>query len=70
MGSAVAFAIGQEKDLSECSLHELQQFEKRIQQDVFDVLTLEGSVNARNIVGGTAPEQVKFQVQQCRELIR
>lgn len=70
VGSAVAFAIKQNKDLSECSLDELQQFESRIDQDVFDVLTLEGSVRARNIVGGTAPEQVRFQVQQCRELIR
>ena len=70
VGSAVAYAIEQGKDLSECSLAELKQFEARIEKDVFDVLTLEGSVNARNIVGGTAPEQVRFQVQQCRQLIR
>jgi argininosuccinate lyase len=69
VGSAVAFAIEQNKDLSDCSLDELQQFESRIQQDVFDVLTLEGSVNARDILGGTAPQQVKFQIQQCRKLI-
>ncbi|MBC8211518.1 MAG: argininosuccinate lyase [Gammaproteobacteria bacterium] len=69
VGTAVAFGIQHGKDLSECSLQELQQFDARIEQDVFDVLTLEGSVNARNITGGTAPEQVRFQIQQCRALI-
>jgi argininosuccinate lyase len=69
VGTAVAFGIQHDKDLSECSLQELQQFDARIEQDVFGVLTLEGSVNARNITGGTAPEQVRFQIQQCRDLI-
>jgi argininosuccinate lyase len=69
VGNAVAFAIAQDKDLSECSLQELQQFDSRIEQDVFEVLTLEGSVNARNIIGGTAPQQVLYQIDQCRQLI-
>ena len=38
-------------------------------QDVFDVLTLEGSLAARNITGGTAPEQVRRQVAAGRKLI-
>jgi argininosuccinate lyase len=69
VGSAVAYAIEQGKDLSECSLEELQQFHDDIEADVFDVLTLEGSVNARNILGGTAPQQVRYQIGQCRNLI-
>ncbi len=69
VGNAVAFAIEQNKDLSECSLQELQYFHTTIEQDVFEVLTLEGSVNARNILGGTAPEQVRLQIKQCRKLI-
>ena len=69
VGNAVAFAIQQNKDLSECTLQELQQFDARIEEDVFEVLTLEGSVNARDIIGGTAPRQVRFQVEQCRQLI-
>ena len=40
------------------SLDELQQFSVQIKDDVFEVLTLEGSVNARNHLGGTAPKQV------------
>lgn len=69
VGNAVAFAITQNKDLSECSLQQLQQFDSRIEADVFQVLTLEGSVNARDIIGGTAPAQVRFQIDQCRQLI-
>ncbi len=70
VGKAVAFAIEQGKDLSACTLQELQKFDPRIEQDVFEVLTLEGSLNARNITGGTAPEQVLFQVNAGRERIK
>ncbi len=69
VGSAVAYAIEHGKDLSECSLEEMKVFNTRIEQDVFDVLTLEGSVSARNIIGGTAPNQVRYQIEQCRKLI-
>ena len=70
VGNAVAFAIEQGKDLSACTLKELQQFDASIEADVFEVLTLEGSLNARNITGGTAPEQVLFQVNAGRAMIR
>ena len=70
VGNAVAFAIEQGKDLSACTLKELQQFDTDIEEDVFEVLTLEGSINARNITGGTAPEQVLFQVNAGREMIK
>jgi len=58
VGKAVAYGIEQSKDLSDMSLEELQQFSDQILADVFDVLTLEGSVNARDHLGGTAPKQV------------
>jgi argininosuccinate lyase len=70
VGNAVAFAIEQDKDLSACSLQDLQRFDASIENDVFEVLTLEGSLNARNITGGTAPEQVLFQVNAGREMIK
>ncbi len=70
VGKAVAFAIEQDKDLSACTLEELQKFDPRIEQDVFEVLTLEGSLNARNITGGTAPEQVLFEVNAGRERLK
>lgn len=69
VGSAVAFGVEHKKDLSEMSLAELKQFGEMISEDVFEVLTLEGSVAARNHVGGTAPEQVKAAAQRAREAI-
>ena len=58
VGKSVAYGIAENKDLSEMSLEELQQFSSEISADVFDVLTLEGSVAARDHLGGTAPVQV------------
>lgn len=69
VGKAVAYCIEQHKDLSECSIDEMHDFEPRIENDVFDILTLEGSVKARNIMGGTAPEQVRFQAQQLKNML-
>jgi argininosuccinate lyase len=70
VGSVVAYAIQKGKDLSECSLQEMHAFDRRIEADVFDILSLEGSVKARNIFGGTAPEQVRRQIADCRKLIK
>ena len=67
VGESVAYGIKVGKDLSEMSLEELQQFSSTIENDVFDVLTLEGSVAARNHIGGTAPEQVKAAVARAQE---
>jgi argininosuccinate lyase len=69
VGKSVAFGLEQGKDLSECSLEELQQFGPQINEDVYEVLTLEGSVSARNHVGGTAPEQVKAAIQRARNYL-
>ena len=69
VGQAVAFGIKHGQDLSECSLETLQNFDARIEADVFELLSLEGSVNARNITGGTAPRQVRLQIDACRKII-
>lgn len=69
VGSAVAYVVENSKDLSEMSLEELQKFSTDIEQDVFDVLTLEGSVAARNHMGGTAPEQVRAAAVKARKLL-
>ena len=53
-------------DLSDLSLDELRQFSALIEQDVHAVLTLEGSVAARDHVGGTAPNQVRLAIQRVR----
>jgi len=69
VGKAVAFGIAEGKDLSELTLDELKVFSDIIEQDVFEVLTLEGSVNARDHLGGTAPAQVRKAVATARGLI-
>ncbi len=70
VGKAVAYGVAQSKDLSEMSLDELKQFSDSIEQDVFEVLTLEGSVAARNHIGGTAPEQVRKAIQDARQRMK
>lgn len=63
---AVKSALQRGVDLAELSLAELQAFHPAVAEDVFEVLTLRGSLNARNLVGGTAPAQVRAQVARHR----
>ncbi|MFC7418927.1 argininosuccinate lyase [Iodobacter arcticus] len=64
---AVRYAEQKHKDLGDLQLVELQSFSPLIGEDIFEVLTLEGSLNARNHVGGTAPFQVLVQIARWRE---
>jgi len=64
---AVKAASSQGCDLSELSLQELQGFHPSIEKDVYEVLSLHGSLNARNTVGGTAPAQVKAQIARHKQ---
>jgi argininosuccinate lyase len=63
---AVKSAIQLGVDLSQLPLETLQEFDPAIGEDVFEVLTLRGSLNARNVLGGTSPEQVRLQVARHR----
>src|SRR5574343_257985 len=63
---AVKDAIAAGVDLSELPLDKLKAYNPAIEQDVYEVLSLRGSLNARNILGGTAPEQVRAQVARHR----
>jgi argininosuccinate lyase len=64
---AVKTALTRGVDLSELSLAELQAFDARIQADVHGVLSLAGSLQARQVLGGTAPVRVLEEVQRHRE---
>ncbi len=64
VGQAVRHGIDTGKDLSEMSLETLQGFSDTIEDDVFKVLSLEGSMAARNHPGGTAPAQVRAAVER------
>ncbi len=69
VGNAVALGVKKECDLSELSLQELQQFSEQIGEDVFEVLSLEGSIASRDHIGGTAPNQVRKAVNRARNLV-
>ncbi len=70
VGRAVALGVREGRDLAELSLEELRQFSGSIGEDVFEVLGLEGSVAARDHIGGTAPRQVRAAVERGRERLR
>jgi len=67
VGLAVRLGIESQRDLSEISLAELQQFSALITADVFEYLTLEGSVASRKHIGGTAPETVRVAIETARQ---
>ncbi len=66
VGRAVALGVCEGRDLAELTLAELRQFSDVINDDVFAVLTLEGSVAARDHLGGTAPRQVRAAIARAR----
>ncbi|MGL4565467.1 MAG: argininosuccinate lyase [Halioglobus sp.] len=70
VGKAVAHGVASGQDLAEMALATLQGFHPGIAADVFDVLTLEGSVNARDHLGGTAPRQVAAAAARALERLQ
>jgi len=66
VGLAVRLGVESKRDLSELSLEELQGFSEMISNDVFDILSLEGSVAARKHIGGTAPDTVRAAINTAR----
>lgn len=65
VGQAVAYCEEHEIDLAQMSLGKLQEFNENIDNDVFDILTLEGSLNARDHMGGTAAQQVMIAIKSA-----
>jgi argininosuccinate lyase len=70
VGRAVRLCVDSERDLDGLSLDELKGFSPVIEGDVFDVLTVEGSVAARDHIGGTAPAQVRKAVARARKKLK
>jgi argininosuccinate lyase len=70
VGRAVAHGVASGLDLAEMDLATLQGFCPDIGEDVFEVLTLEGSVAARNHLGGTAPNQVAAAAERAGALLQ
>jgi argininosuccinate lyase len=67
VGSAVGLCVERGIDLSELSLPELRNFHSSVEADVFEALSLEGSVSARNHIGGTAPAQVSAACERAMQ---
>lgn len=63
---AVKICSDRDIDLADLSLAELQKFSPLVGEDVFEYLTLEGSVASRNHIGGTAPAQVQRAIAAAR----
>ena len=67
VGELVAYCEKTGLKLWEVPLERLQEFSPLIQEDVYDWLTLEGSIKRRQVLGGTAPERVKTALERARE---
>ena len=67
VGLAVRLGVETKRDLSELSLAELQTFSPLIGEEIFEVLSLEGSVASRSHIGGTAPETVRLAIETARQ---
>ena len=70
VGKAVSYGIKKNKALHEFSLEELKNFNKLIEKDVYDVISLEGSINARDHLGGTSIKQVSEAIKAARKSIK
>jgi argininosuccinate lyase len=66
VGKAVAWCEANRYDLPDMPLPELRKFSGLIEQDVFPLLSPEGSMAARNHIGGTAPAQVRQAITRAR----
>ncbi|HEX5338672.1 MAG TPA: argininosuccinate lyase [Gallionella sp.] len=66
---AVRFAVKRGCDLADLTLEELKEFSALIEDDIYAVLTLEGSLAARNHIGGTAPQQVEAAIARARKML-
>lgn len=66
VGQIVRYCIENNGELDKLSLEVLQRFSPQIEPDVYSTLTLEGSIAARNHIGGTAPVQVRAAIQRLR----
>ncbi|MDC3386225.1 argininosuccinate lyase, partial [Gammaproteobacteria bacterium] len=65
VGKTVAYAVSKKLDLDELSMKDFKSFSSLIEEDIFDFLNVEGSVNSKQTSGGTSYEQVKIQIRKA-----
>ncbi len=66
VGKSVAYCLNKKKDLPELTMEEWQSFSTMIDEDIYDNITLEASVNARRATGGTAMERVRQEIARVK----
>ncbi len=66
VGNLVKYAVDKNKSLNELSIEEYQNFSSLFEKDICDI-SVEKSINGRNVPGGTAPEQVEAALKLARE---
>ncbi len=67
VGKTVRYCVENNKDIPELSLDEFKEFSDLIDEDIYDYVTLEASVNARKATGGTAREAVERELARLKE---
>jgi argininosuccinate lyase len=70
VGKAVAHAVSKKLDLDELSMKDFKSFSLLIEEDIFDFLNVEGSVNSKQTSGGTSYDQVKIQIRKAKNIIK
>jgi argininosuccinate lyase len=69
-GQIVLIAEDKKCDLSDLGLDAMQEVDDRINDDIFSVLSVQNSVSSRSSYGGTAPSQVRKQINRWREILK
>ena len=68
-GAVVALAEQRGCGLADLTLEQFQAIDRRIDADVFSVLSVDASVASRSSYGGTAPDQVRIQIAKAKEIL-
>ena len=67
VGKSVAYCVENDMDITELSLAEWQLFSPHFSDDIFSAITVKASINARDVIGGTASNRVEDEIRRCRE---
>ncbi len=68
-GKIVLYAIEKKVELNELDLSEMRKFSVKIEAEVYDALSLEKTLETKNVIGGTAPQQVKKALRKARRFL-
>ncbi len=70
VGRIVAYAEREQKELRDLDLSEFRSFSQHIEEDIFEVITVSGSIESRNSAGGTATGNVKKEISRAKKFLR